>query len=283
MRLLTFDQTRAKALERLSIPAITEPFCANVLWVRFIEENDNPDYVRGIHSHSFFEAHFVLSGEITYAHKGKEYTLAKNMGIVFAPNAKHVMMSARDNAQRLSITWSVHNEENAFDSIRITGVKTAALSNSEICDIAGICHEFEQKSAVTPILVRNRIISLLSAFADFTQPCADNAVTDVRIEHAKRYIEDNPQLFLTCKAVAGYCHFNVKYFGRIFKETTGMSLLQYIHAQKRSCAMKMLADTDMNLAEIATSLGFKNEYYFNTFFRRMQGISPGEYRRLIKK
>ena len=103
------------------------------------------------------------------------------------------------------------------------------------------------------------------------------------ITAAKRYIDDNTGLFLTCEDVAAYCHYNSKYLGRLFKEETGKTMLEYIHSKKSKEAEHLLASSELSLSEISDALGFENEYYFNTFFKRINGISPGTYRRLIKK
>lgn len=99
---------------------------------------------------------------------------------------------------------------------------------------------------------------------------------------AIKYIEDNKHILPTCNDIAEYCHFNAKYLNRIFKKATGKTLLEYIHETKRKDAEKLLSETDKTLREISESLGFENEYYFNTFFKRLNGIAPGEFRRLIK-
>lgn len=281
---VVFDQSRASALEKLHVPPITEPFSANVLWARITTECSRDGDRAGLtHNHSFFEAHFVLDGHFVYEHDGKAYNLKDGMGLVFAPGQKHRRVSCTDNAQRLSIAWTSEQSPDAFGALSGTRVQTFPISNGQMCDIAGIYHEFERKSSMTPLLVRNKIVSLISAFADAPDTAFANETDDLRLEQATRYIEDNSHLFLTCADVANYCHFNVKYLGRIFKQSTGMTLLEYIHSQKRSCAEALLVNSDMSLAEIATSLGFKNEYYFNAFFKRVQGVTPGEYRRLVKK
>ena len=278
-----FDQATARALESLFIPPISEPFNASIVWARAITECESGNKAAAIrHNHSFFEAHFVLDGQFIYKSDQKEHSLTAGQGIVFAKGAKHKMISCSVGAQRLAIAWTVDDGEKAFDSIKKCGAVAFAISKSAACDISAIIYEFERKSAMTPALIRNRLACLMSIFADSTPaPSAEESI-DRRVRQAMGYVNDNPQIFFTCNEVATLCYFNTKYLGRIFKQKTGMTLLEYIHAQKIASACELLTTTDMDLAQIATSLGFKNECYFNAFFKRLQNVPPGEYRRLAK-
>ncbi|MDN5202445.1 AraC family transcriptional regulator [Fulvivirgaceae bacterium BMA10] len=63
-----------------------------------------------------------------------------------------------------------------------------------------------------------------------------------------------------------------------FKAYVGMSPGQY-HLQLRiNQAKLMLSQTIEPIKLIATSLGFQNEYYFNTIFKKKTGTAPGTYR-----
>ena len=44
---------------------------------------------------------------------------------------------------------------------------------------------------------------------------------------------------------------------------------------------KLLSDPTLSLREISEIMGFNNEYYFSTFFKKHGGSPPGEYRRMI--
>ena len=57
-----------------------------------------------------------------------------------------------------------------------------------------------------------------------------------------------------------------------------MTMLKYIHKTKIEQAQYYLENTNISLEEISASLGFANEYYFNSFFKRYIGVAPGAYR-----
>jgi AraC-like DNA-binding protein len=63
-----------------------------------------------------------------------------------------------------------------------------------------------------------------------------------------------------------------------FKAYVGMSLGQYQLLLRINQAKLMLSQTIEPIKFIAISLGFQNEYYFNTIFKKKTGIAPGTYR-----
>jgi two-component system response regulator YesN len=68
------------------------------------------------------------------------------------------------------------------------------------------------------------------------------------------------------------------YLSRLFKQTTGIKLSEYIMQQKLELARRLLADKSLRIGEISTRVGFYTPSYFTRFFKRMTGTSPQEYR-----
>jgi len=110
----------------------------------------------------------------------------------------------------------------------------------------------------------------------------DNINPDVRLSDAKQYIKDNLNFNITCNQVAQHCYISVKQLSRIFMKYEGVTLMKYITMAKTEAAEQLLSDSDFSLKEISEKLGFCNEYYFNTFFKKNAGLSPGDYRKALK-
>ncbi|WP_157384595.1 helix-turn-helix domain-containing protein [Nitratireductor soli] len=67
--------------------------------------------------------------------------------------------------------------------------------------------------------------------------------------------------------------------GSAVKRVTGRTPLELIHARLVSEAEILLGGTNLQAAEVAEMLGFKDAGYFNRFFKREMGVSPGRLRR----
>ncbi len=66
---------------------------------------------------------------------------------------------------------------------------------------------------------------------------------------------------------------------KTFRDYVGMSLGQYHQQLRLNQAKILLTQSKAPIKEIAFSLGYQNEYYFNTAFKKKTGIAPGTYRK----
>jgi len=72
---------------------------------------------------------------------------------------------------------------------------------------------------------------------------------------------------------------NPSYLSRQFKEKLGMNITRFIMERRVYVAQKLLLSTNLRVAEIAASIGYKDIPYFNVVFKRITGVPPGEYRK----
>ena len=69
------------------------------------------------------------------------------------------------------------------------------------------------------------------------------------------------------------------YMCHLFKATTGISITAYILLQRVSAAKRLLSATRCSISEVALMTGFSDVSYFSRVFRKVSGVSAGEYRR----
>lgn len=65
------------------------------------------------------------------------------------------------------------------------------------------------------------------------------------------------------------------------RRATGQSPLETIHRRLIEDAETLLEHSNLQVAEISDTLGFKDAGYFNRFFSRIKGLSPGRFRRNV--
>lgn len=78
---------------------------------------------------------------------------------------------------------------------------------------------------------------------------------------------------------AGQLGVNRERLGFVVRKATGLSPQAYIHRELLSEARDLLLNSSLQVAEIAFRLGFQDPGYFNRFFSRNEGTSPGRFRR----
>ena len=98
------------------------------------------------------------------------------------------------------------------------------------------------------------------------------------IEQIHHYIHEHLSVDVSLTAIANAMHFNPSYLSRYYKQTTGHNLLDYILSTKMNVAINLMMTTSLKLNEIAAKAGFDSPSYFTTSFKKMNGLSPQEYR-----
>lgn len=68
-------------------------------------------------------------------------------------------------------------------------------------------------------------------------------------------------------------------FSTSFASNTGISPKEYLNRRLNQEAIQLVINTDLKMKEIAERLRFTDEYYFNRFFKKMNGLAPAQYRR----
>lgn len=94
------------------------------------------------------------------------------------------------------------------------------------------------------------------------------------LDHISRHYADK----ITVPQAASLAHMSEPQFMRTFKKVAGMTLVNYVNHVRLSNAVRLLKETDMSIAEIASQTGFADQSYFDKRFKASFGQSPKEFR-----
>jgi len=86
------------------------------------------------------------------------------------------------------------------------------------------------------------------------------------------------QNMLSVNLIADELGITQPYLSSFFKKVTGHTILEFIAETRLKEAKRLLADTDCTIAHIAHSVGYSNDIGFIRFFKKHEGITPGQYR-----
>lgn len=106
-------------------------------------------------------------------------------------------------------------------------------------------------------------------------------VTDNRILKALRYIRKNIDKPINISQLSELCFLTDDHFIRLFKNEMKCTPTQYINQKKIEKAQVMLIIDDIPIKEIAYNLAFDNISYFNKLFKKLTGLTPGEYKKRL--
>ena len=95
----------------------------------------------------------------------------------------------------------------------------------------------------------------------------------------KQYIETHFSEKLTLDSLAKQYYISKEYLTRIFREQYGFTVNQYVMHVRISKAKSLLRFSEDSIEEIGVQVGIPDANYFSRAFRRVEGISPSEYRK----
>ena len=95
----------------------------------------------------------------------------------------------------------------------------------------------------------------------------------------RRYIDNHFKENLTLDQLAGLVHVSKYHLSHAFQRSYGTSPISYLISRRIQESRFLLTETDHTLSQIARILGFSSLSYFSQSFRRLEGVSPMEYRR----
>lgn len=100
----------------------------------------------------------------------------------------------------------------------------------------------------------------------------------INIEAVIDYIENNLDGKLNLEVVAEAVHYSKYHLHRMFTETVGLTIHDYVQRRQLTEAAKLLVFSDKPIIEIAFICGYESQQAFTTAFTSMYKIPPAKYR-----
>lgn len=99
------------------------------------------------------------------------------------------------------------------------------------------------------------------------------------LREIKDYIDLNYTQKITLDNLAQQFFINKFYLTRLFKEQFGISVTSYLLQVRTTQAKQLLRFTDLSIEQISQKCGMNDANYFSRMFKKVEGITPGEYRK----
>ncbi len=100
------------------------------------------------------------------------------------------------------------------------------------------------------------------------------------LQNVKEYLEEHYMEKIQLDRLAEQFYINKFYLTRIFKEQFGVSINSYLVQIRITHAKQLLRFTDWTIEAIGRECGVEDANYFSRIFKNVEGISPGEFRRM---
>jgi two-component system response regulator YesN len=94
-----------------------------------------------------------------------------------------------------------------------------------------------------------------------------------------KYVENHYNEDLTLQDIANQFYLSREYISRKFKQEFKVNLSDYLGRIRIDKAKLLLLNPHLRIAQIADMVGYQDEKYFSKVFKKLEGVSPNEYRK----
>ena len=241
---------------------------------------EKSNFTKKVHHHTGFEVHILLCGEQKYEFSEEELTVSQGEMLVIPPNLTHRLISTSADIEKFSLCFDKRLD---FATPFLHAIADEAL----IHELDSARREFLAETDFSEQIISSAVVKATSLVLravgiknSSPKPQHDESAIFV---FAKRFVDDNICTAVSVDDVAKYCHISSKQLSRIFKRECGVTIGAYVRRERTELIRRMLDEGELTLSEISEATGFQNEYYFNAFFKKNAGMSPGAYRKAVNK
>lgn len=248
------------------------------------------------HFHDKYEIYYLRAGERYYFVKDKVFHIKKGHLVLIKEGELHKTTDAeKPDHERLLIYFRKPFIETANKSTdRILNLLKGKsycvmeLSLKERQEVERIFSEMFQETEAQEecfeICLQGLLMKLLVYIGRYIRQTDANVFLSTSPRHEKisgivKYINEHYSEELSIPGIARLFFISPYYLSRIFKETTGFTLLEYINTVRIRAAQELLLNKKFKVIEIAEKSGFGSVSQFNRVFRQIAGYSPLSYRK----
>ena len=237
----------------------------------------------GLHRHNYYEMIYYYKGEAISCINGTELYLQSGSLYLLTPTDLHHTYEKNQNNDVHFINISF--TEDMIDREIVTRLQQPIhihnLSEKfkffPLIELLRCAKNIKEKQHLLNVL----LYRLVAEGTEIT-PTPGLVLPD-NIRQSIRYITIHFQEPITLELVANSLHLNTSYFSSLFSKIYGCSFKTYLINFRLGHAKQLLLNTDWSVSEICTSSGFQNFSNFMRTFKKREGITPTEFRKMHKK
>lgn len=240
------------------------------------------------HTHAHWEVFIIMQGEILHTINGVEYVYKKGDSCLIRPDDKHSFQFLKGQENGYQQLNFIISNEFAKQILSPHGDYETLLHSPEILhftlndlDIASIYDKClftqnlpkERYEASTKLIVSELMVRF------FEQHLLFNSDYPVWFNNFLTYISNPINFEKTLKELAQNTPYSYSRLATLFKDYTGVTLIDYLTDKKMTYAKRLLRTTSLTTLQISEKIGYSSLSAFNHLFKSSFDMTPSEYRR----
>ncbi len=234
------------------------------------------------HSHDSYEISAVLDGSGIFQCEEEVFSLEAGHIVLIPPSLQHRFWTRGSIRFGVLHVGSMSKENKQLfhaiaptDRPRILHLSTLDLDMYESMFrnwLRAVSQPLRERENVVHTWIRLFLLTLLQTAESRSKPLS--------IANAAEYIHTNLKQVLPIQELAKLSGLSESSFRRLFHETYGVSPKQYLQQSRLTEAKWLLRSSNKSIQTISEQIGFLSIHAFSSWFQKIEGTSPNEWRKL---
>lgn len=258
---------------------------------------DHHQDIKFPHRHSFYQVLFITEGEGSHIIDFETHLVKKGMIYFLAPSQVHEWLFSKNtngilinfNENLFSSFLANSHYVNDFPFFTANGMHSSIdLSSDNYSEkiqelLISIQKEFLVCDECKLDLIKTMLLQiflLVNRKVTFSQSQPANRNNYLVFRNFEKLIEQNFTTMRMPKDYANLLFVTPNHLNALCNQLTGKSAGDIIRNRVLLEAKRLLVNSNQNISEIAWHLSFEDNSYFSKFFKKYEGITPDEFRKL---
>ena len=263
-------------------------FCSeNLPHLRFYNGGNLTSGGGFVHQRRIMECYvliYVLSGRLNLSVGGNEHSVIGGEWILMKPGAEH--SGTVPSAGELSYLWAHFSADAPLSelaeppgSFSLILQEHGSAVSQRVSLLFRQLVDCSRREIYTPRMAECALEMLLTEMTqEYLDGLCGHSSLPPLIADINEWILVNCHRQLTVKIIAEEFHYNPEYLSALYKKGTGQTLTSSVNRARIDISKKLLSDSSVSIKEAAFSCGFTDEKYYMRTFRRIEGMTPMQYR-----
>ncbi len=243
----------------------------------FTERSFRSGFTTPSHAHEAFGFYVILNGRFQERQLGRTWLSERSMVVITPPGEEHVdswIESGCILAAEFTSSWLAR-----LDGDYGALSRPCQFSAGPIAQLgAKIDTEFRRNDAASALALEALALELVAK--GLRQPRSKfGRSVPAWLRAAEELLSDSVDQNVSSVDIARAVGVHPAHLSRAFRQHLGCTVGDYLRSLRMERAKGDLARSDFSLSEIAFAAGYSDQSHFSSAFRRLTGVTPGQFRR----
>ena len=248
---------------------------------RLVESLYTPSSTMPRHTHELAHISIILQGAYTEHYGRKNRAGEPNVLVLHPPGEDHSVTFHQTGARVFSIHVKPRWLERVRDYSKVLDSPADFQGGIPAWLAVRLYREFRQTDEVSPLMIESlalEIIATTSRRSRLTEHKPPRWLEQVREMLHARLSED-----VAFASIADAVGVHPVYLARQFRKHYRCTMGEYVRRLRVEAVCREIVRSGKPLSEIASQTGFYDQSHLTNTFKRLTGMTPGEFRRVFRQ